>query len=231
MDVYRQIVQRWQNLAIQNTAQLEASLQGFIVKFAYHSGKIENDAITFYDTREIFDKERVVNYTGDLRTLVEIKNAKDASTYLFESFAKRVPIDVWFIAKLQLILTKASYNTRRNRVGALSVDVPAAVDELVEELQKLPVSEPENLLMGAAYLQAKIEQVHPFAEGNSRIGRWLANYYLLLHDHPPVVFYAEDRDLYYRSLEAFTVHNDVMRLVDFLKTETVKSWNNPRFMR
>ena len=43
---------------------------------AYHSGKIENERITYNDTREIFEHDGVTSYTGDLRTLFEIRNAK-----------------------------------------------------------------------------------------------------------------------------------------------------------
>lgn len=46
--------------------------------FAYHSGKIENDKITYHDTREIFEHDGVTSYTGDLRTLFEIRNGKEA---------------------------------------------------------------------------------------------------------------------------------------------------------
>ena len=48
------------------------------IAFAYHSGKIENDDVTYRDTREIFERDGVTAYTGNLRTLFEIRNAKEA---------------------------------------------------------------------------------------------------------------------------------------------------------
>ncbi len=52
------------------------ALNGHSIAFAYHSGrKIENERITYNATRE-FLNGRCYIYTGDLRTLFEIRNAK-----------------------------------------------------------------------------------------------------------------------------------------------------------
>ena len=53
-------------------------MNGHSIAFVYHSGKIENDNITYHDTREIFEHDGVTSYTGDLRTLFEIRNEKEA---------------------------------------------------------------------------------------------------------------------------------------------------------
>ena len=76
MDAYNAIIDHWQNKKISNVAELAAALNGHIILFAYHSGKIENSNITYNDTREIFEHDGVTSYTGDLRTLLEIRNAE-----------------------------------------------------------------------------------------------------------------------------------------------------------
>ena len=73
-------------LKVRTAADLEAVLNGKIINFAYHSGKIENPIITFNDTREIFENDSVSSYTGDLRTLFEIRNAKDAIYLMLDHF-------------------------------------------------------------------------------------------------------------------------------------------------
>ena len=55
MDKYDEILLAWQKLNIRNVAELEAALNGYVVQFAYHSGKMENPNITYHDTCEIFD--------------------------------------------------------------------------------------------------------------------------------------------------------------------------------
>lgn len=44
-------------------AELEHQLYDFKIIFAYHSGKIENDKITFHDTRDIFENGSVKGYS------------------------------------------------------------------------------------------------------------------------------------------------------------------------
>ena len=59
----------------------------------YHSGHLENERITYKDTREIFEHDGVTSYTGDLRTLFEIRNAKDANELFLQAFHDRRPLD------------------------------------------------------------------------------------------------------------------------------------------
>lgn len=74
--------------------------------FAYHSGKIENENVTYHETREIFEHDGVTAYTGDLRTLFEIRNAKEAYKLFLCTFGDRRPLDEAFLKELQLCLTK-----------------------------------------------------------------------------------------------------------------------------
>lgn len=78
MNPYEAILAAWQKKQIETDAQLAEALNGQGISFAYHSGKIENPNITYHDTREIFDHDGVTGYTGDLKTLFEIRNAKTA---------------------------------------------------------------------------------------------------------------------------------------------------------
>ena len=83
MALYADIVTEWQKKNILTAADLATALNGHAISFAYHSGKIENDNITYHDTHEIFDHDSVTSYTGDLKTLFEIRNSKDAYELLF----------------------------------------------------------------------------------------------------------------------------------------------------
>ena len=82
----------------------------------------------------------------------------------------------------------------------------------------------------AAYFHAKFENIHPFADGNGRAGRLLMNYLLLLWDHPPIIIHEEDRRDYYAALERFDAAQSLEPLVEFLKAQTVKTWQ-ARFER
>ena len=241
MTRYEKAVTLWQGKKINTDAELAEALNSHRIAFAYHSGKIENDQITYNDTREIFEHDGVTSYTGDLRTLFEIRNARDANELLLTSFGKKRALDEKLLKEFQFCLTQNTYDTRRwqlgerpgeykkhdyvtgrEEVGAPPEDVQEEVSELLEEMQDFPG---DKTLIAAAYFHAKFENIHPFADGNGRTGRLVMNYLLLLNNHPPIIIHEEDRKDYYAALEAWDRLQELEPLVQFLKDQAVKTWD------
>ena len=237
---YESAVQLWRQRNIQNDAELAEALNSHSVTFAYHSGKIENDKITYHDTREIFGHDGVTSYTGDLRTLFEIRNSKEAYELFLTAFNEKRAVDETLVKEFQFKLTNNTYDTRRYRlgerpgeykkhdyvtgreeVGAAPEDVAEEMIELLREIQDIP---DDKVLTAAAYFHAKFENIHPFADGNGRTGRLLMNYILVIHHHPPVVIHEEDRLGYFNALEAWDTALELAPLIEFLKSQTVKTW-------
>ncbi|MCM1123389.1 MAG: Fic family protein [Eubacterium sp.] len=240
MTNYEKSLALWQQKNIKTDAELAEALNGHSISFAYHSGKIENERITFHDTREIFEHDGVTAYTGDLRTLFEIRNAKDANEMLLVSFRERRTFDEDFIKELHRLLTQNTYDTRRwqlgerpgeykrhdyvagkEEIGAASEDV---AEEMLELLAELADVSDDDALTAAAYFHAKFENIHPFADGNGRVGRLAMNYFLILHGHPPIIIHEEDRKAYYTALEAWDREQDLDVLRVFLREQTEKTW-------
>ena len=240
MTNYEKAVAIWQRRDITNDAELAEALNGHSVAFAYHSGKIENERITYHDTREIFEHDGVTSYTGDLRTLFEIRNAKEANELFLVSFNERRPIDDDLVKEFQYMLTQNTYDTRRfqlgerpgeyklhdyvtgkEEIGAAPEDVAEEIAELLAELQDIS---DDKALIAAAYFHAKFENIHPFADGNGRTGRLLMNYLLVLHNHPPIVIHEEDRRAYFEALVSWDSVQDLEPLIAFLKEQTAKTW-------
>ena len=242
MTEYQKTVLFWESKHIVTDAELAEILNSQAVAFAYHSGKIENERITFNDTREIFDHDGVTSYTGDLKTLFEIQNAKHAYDLFLKAFQERRDLDESLIMEFQETLTRGTYDLRRWRmgerpgqykkhdyvtgrheIGAAPEDVSEEMAELLKELEDVP---PEQTLTAAAYFHAKFENIHPFADGNGRTGRILMNYFLVCRNHPPIVIYEEDRKQYYDALEAWDTEQKLEPLRDFLCSQTEKTWAN-----
>ena len=240
MTQYEKAVALWQQKNITNDAELAEALNGHSIAFAYHSGKIENEKITYHDTREIFEHDGVTSYTGDLRTLFEIRNAKEANELFLASFGEKRPLDAELIREFQKKLTQNTYDTRRyqlgerpgtyklhdyvtgrEEIGAAAEDVEAEMDELLEEISGIA---DKDALTAAAYFHAKFENIHPFADGNGRTGRLAMNYFLVQHNHPPIIIHEEDRRAYYEALEAWDSVQELEPLRDFLRCETEKTW-------
>ena len=237
---YESILDLWKKQNIKNANSLASVLSSYSVNFAYNSGKIENDEITYHDTREVFNKNGVTSYTGSTKTLFEIQNSKAAYERMLTAFDTKQTIDEEFLKEIQMTLTNGTYDERRyqigerpgeykhhdyvtgkNEVGASVDDVQEEVCELLDELKDI---DDKNALVAAAYFHAKFENIHPFSDGNGRVGRLLMNYILLIHNHPPITIYEEDRKNYYNALEKFDEELELNCLIDFLKSQLVKTW-------
>lgn len=238
---YLKVLKYWRSKKISTRSELEAAINGKIIALAYHSGKIENDAITYYDTREIFEHDRVVRYTGDLRTLFEIRNAKDAFYEMLAAFEASLPLDARLLLALHEQLTKNTYDQARwdagerpgtfkkndyvvgrDEVGAAPDDVEIELEELLTEINDF---DGDDVLKAAAYFHVKFEYIHPFSDGNGRVGRLALNYFLLTRDHPPIIIHEEDRNWYYTALEAWDRRLTIEPMVSFLTEQAVKTWS------
>lgn len=239
---YTAAVEYWQEQEINDSARIECVLNGKIINFAYHSGRIENPHTTYDDTREIFEHDGVSNYSGDLRTLFEIKNAKDAIMMILSAYDQRTQLTEEFIKSVQYELTKNTYDSRRwqqgerpgeykkhdyivgmNEVGASAEDTAEEMGELLADMAESRLNS-DNVLKAAAYFHCKMENIHPFSDGNGRTGRLLVNYLLMLYNHPPMIIFNEDKKLYFAALRQWDEEQSIDRMVEFLQYEIDKTW-------
>jgi Fic family protein len=117
---------------------------------------------------------------------------------------------------------KHDYVTGIAEVGSLPEDVESDLSELISEL-----TEPEgkNILKTAAYFHARFEYIHPFADGNGRVGRTLLNYFFMIRNHPPLIIYDEDKAQYYKALAAYDNSEDIEPMTVFLQQQMEKTWD------
>lgn len=241
MGQYDTVLKTWQEWNIQTESDLDLHLDNFRILFAYHSGKIENDEITYHDTREIFENGKVVGYTGDPRTLFELQNQKVCYDFLKRKIIKKEPLSIPLILEIHRTLTAGAYDERRyvvngerpgefkkhdyvtgiNEVGSPPEDVESDLFDLLEEVNDIGKQSP---LKAGAYLHARFENIHPFADGNGRVGRTLLNYWLMINDYPPMIIYEEDKRGYYEALQAYDEQETIDPLVSFFEEQTSKSW-------
>ena len=238
---YLSTVKDWQKYPITSISDLEQRLDHFRILFAYHSGKIENDEITYHDTREIFENGKVLNYTGNPRSIFEQQNQKLCYEFLKQKIVAKEPLTSQLVLEIHRILTSGTFDERRflengerpgeykrhdyvtgrQEVGSCAEDVAQEIEELLEEVNGYDGKE---VVRAGAYFHAVLEHIRPFADGNGRVGRALLNYYLMIHNHPPLVIYDEDKALYYECLEKYDREETIIPLTEFLKYETEETW-------
>ena len=242
---YYDVVDQWKKRNINTTADLEKVLSNFSILFAYNSGAIENPEINYHTTREIFENGKIINFTGDVRTIFEIKNQKLCYDWLKIKIIQREPLTPELIKKIHKQLTSGTYDEKRysrgerpgeykkhdyvigNDQGALPEEVPVEIEELCDEMQNIP-DKGDNIIKAAAYLHCKFENTHPFADGNGRVGRTLMNYFLMINNYPPVVVRNQSKDEYYKALEIYDKTGELDPFVSYIKKETEITWNEPQ---
>ena len=238
---YQDIIDFWKKKNINTEAALEQALSNFRIIFAFHSGVIENTEITYHNTREVFENGKVINFTGDVRTIFEIENQKKCYSFLVEKIVKKEPLSPELIRKIHFQLMQGTYDERRwergerpgeykkhdyvvgNGQGAMPDEVPGEIEELCDEVMDIP-DKGENIIKTAAYIHCKFENTHPFADGNGRVGRTLMNYYLMIHNYPPLVVYFETKGIYYKALEHYDQTGDIKPFVDYMKKSIEETW-------
>lgn len=80
-------------------------------------------------------------------------------------------------------------------------EVPVLMDAWEREVHQRDLRG-EPVLGLAAWMHWRFEAIHPFLDGNGRVGRLLLNHHLLRHSWPPVHVLPPDRDAYLRASEA-----------------------------
>ena len=80
----------------------------------------------------------------------------------------------------------------------------------------------EDVFSQAAEMHFGFESIHPFSDGNGRVGRLLLNIHFLNHNWPLIHILPHDRNSYLDALE--TAHfNGVAKLTEFLETNMASS--------
>lgn len=243
MEQYNRIVEIWQSHKIISFADLDRHLESFRILFAYHSGKIENDEITYNNTREIFDTGRVNNFSGDPRALFEQQNQKLCFELIKSRAISKESISIELIKEVHAALAggtygehmyiengerpgefkKHDYVTGVNQVGSASKNIKSDLSDLVEEINEY---DGKDVLKAATYFHARFEFIHPFSDGNGRVGRTIINFYLMTHNHPPFIVYDEDKQMYYECLQKYDDDELLEPLYEFFKYEIEKTWKD-----
>ncbi|MBU3924983.1 Fic family protein [Patescibacteria group bacterium] len=195
----------------------------FILKLTYHSNSIEGSTLTEPDTAAVlFDNVAIPDKS--LTEQLEAKNHQTALNYLFNHVAKKGSINEELVLKLHSIFMNGVRPDaglyRRHAVRITGVNLPTANYLKVPELMPAVIAEASNVtedIIGAsAKTHSRFEQIHPFSDGNGRVGRLLLNAMLLRANFAPAIIRQEQKQLYYTYLFKAQTKNDQSQLEDFL---------------
>jgi Fic family protein len=179
----------------------------------YNSNAIENSTLTLPETEQIL-LEMEVGRKVTVRELFEAKNLARVVEYL--QTKPELEINETNILLLHKLLiggiddSIAGRLRRLNeyvRVGSHVAPAPENVPRLLDQLYATYSSNQDVYFIdNIAYFHLEFERIHPFNDGNGRIGRVLINQQLARFGYPPIIIRNKSKhELYYPCFREYQV--------------------------
>lgn len=197
---YKQILKKL------TTKQYRDIIDRFTVNYTYESNAIEGNSLTLKDVTMLFHEKHVPRGIN-LRDIHETLNTRTALEKLFYHKIKIKEKDILHIHEILVKDTGVSFGYKKFPNFLLGRNVQTTPPENVAfEMQKLlswyHSIEKMHPLQKAALFHARFEKIHPFEDGNGRVGRILLNAILLEHGYPPLIIRKTQRISYFSALAA-----------------------------
>lgn len=186
--------QEYNILSKENSSFLKEIALAEIPERVYNSNAIENSTLTLEDTEKILaggELDRKMN----IREVFEAKNLANITLMLLEK--PKVELNTKLILDLHKSLLSQIDNSVAgrfrsgkewvrfgNHLGANPLFVPSLMQELVTAHH---LDNSSYFLDKIAFFHAEFETIHPFVDGNGRMGRLLINLQLMKLGLPPII--------------------------------------------
>ena len=183
------------------------------VRLTYNSNHIEGSRLTEKQTRYIFETKTLGDLPSNimLDDVIETNNHFKCVDYIIENAS--VVLSEEFIIKLQSMLKEGTnfatvygsgkYKLLPNTVGGIETTKPQDVHQEMKKLLKWYNGLKKVTLTDIAQFHHRFECIHPFQDGNGRIGRLLIFKECLKNNITPL--YIDDRfkQEYYNGLKTW----------------------------
>lgn len=213
------------NIAIFHLNKIE--WEQFTEDFVYNTNAIEGSTILRDEVHEILHKSKLQDSEE-----IETKGVAQAVEYIKNTNEN---FSISLIKKIHLVCFKGSKPFAgkirdvevviRDKTGNI-IHQGTPVTELKKEIKGLVTWYNQNKnkfkpLPLAAIIHNQFEDIHPFQDGNGRVGRILLNYILLKNKYPPINIFLEDRGDYYKTLQEYSKEGKIKPTLRFL----IKQYN------
>lgn len=203
-----ELIAQYKQLSKENEVVLKEITLAEISESVYNSNAIENSTLTLEDTENIISGQELKRIVA-VREIFEATNLAKVTELILET--PSIPLSIEKILELHNILLsnideKFSGRFREgkewvrigNHLGANPLFVGSLMRELIENYEMSD----DYFLNKIAHFHAEFETIHPFIDGNGRIGRILINLQLIQHGLPPIIIQNKSKHSEYYPLFA-----------------------------
>lgn len=207
-----------------NNPQAVVALHKWLeTELAYTSNNIEGNTLTRKETELVIDQGITIG-GKPLKDYLEAKNHAEAFRYILEILSKKNDISQDDILKIHSIILKGINDSFAGRYRNISVRIsgsavilpnPMKVPDLMAEFEKY-LKEEKDVIKRAIMAHFKFVSIHPFVDGNGRVGRLIMNLILLQNGLWPIIIRPRDRKKYINSIEKGQLTQDLTSYQEFM---------------
>lgn len=223
--------EQYTKLAVDNPEAIEQIALAEIPEMIYNSNAIENSTLTLKDTEDILLRD-LIKKDSNIREVYEAKNldivTKNILSHPDELFTTQ------YILKLHKMLLgginddlSGRFRSGKEwvRVGTHVGANPSFVDQLINDLvDRYNTNDDRYFLEKIAWFHAEFETIHPFNDGNGRIGRVLINLQLMKLGLPPIIIQNKSKNsVYYPAFDTYVLTGKVDDFADLFANLLIES--------
>ena len=224
------IIKDCKNVNIKNLLNRKDFIENMIIKFTHSTNRLEGSTMTESEVRDVLYE----NLSFSHRSLVEhieAKNHETALLYVLDNYKNKITED--YIKKLHLLLMNSiksdAGSYRNHNVRIVGSFVPTTNHLSIEKRTQIFIREnvkynnissedmsiKNNKIMNSknsefyflAKIHAEFEMIHPFSDGNGRVGRLFLAHLALQNGILPTIILPEYRSKYIKALQKAQLEN------------------------
>ena len=194
------------------------------IDLTYNSNHMEGSRLTHNQTRFIFETNTIgiENEILNVDDIIETTNHFRCIDMIIDHV--KTELNEKFIKELHFILKSGTSDSKKdwfavgdykkfpNEVGNMKTPLPEEVDNLMKDLLKEYNSKKEKTFEDILDFHVQFERIHPFQDGNGRIGRLIMFKECLKYNIVPFIIEDNLKMFYYRGLKEW--NNERGYLVD-----------------
>jgi Fic family protein len=226
-------------LKIEFSEQIRNGVYGYTSReLAYHSNKIEGSTLTKEQTASLFDTQAIVS--TDSLEVYRSKDVEEANGHflmfnhmlktLDKELSEKLIKELHYQLKAGVFEDRANgykigdYKDRANVVSDITTAKPAQVPDQMSALisEWNTKTKSEITLTDILDFHAKFEMIHPFQDGNGRVGRILIFRECLRNNSVPFIFDADNKIAYRTALNTSQKSGDYTLLLKVAETAQKK---------
>jgi len=207
------------------------------INLAYNSNKIEGSKLTEEQTRYIFET-RTIGFKDQeavpVDDIIETSNHFVAFDFLIDTIEK--PLSNELIKEFHRILKTGTSDATKdwfgvgewkklpNEVGGIETTLPKNVESEMDKLNHWYNSLKKIQFETIVEYHYKFEKIHPFQDGNGRVGRLIMFRECLKNNITPFIIDDNHKQFYYRGLQQFDTIKEFLIDTCLSAQDTYKTW-------